>query len=74
MASLAHNQKTARSFLHDLVLAYNKANPEQQNLLADSLLENMCQRDLADIEGPTYLLASFWDHVRHEADQKGIAL
>lgn len=63
MASPTHNRETARAFLDRLVDAYNRADNAQRQMMAETLLENLARADIETMEGPSYLLADFWEHL-----------
>lgn len=65
MASLVHNEATALEFLTDLTRAFTTSSVERKQLLANLLLEEIKQTPIAEIEGPSYMVQGFWDHLQN---------
>lgn len=66
MAHLPHNESTARTFMDTLTALYTRAPEAHKQQIANALLEEIFKREIAHIEGPTYMTVSFWEHLEEK--------
>lgn len=67
MASKTHNEKTALQFAQEFTRVFQTASPQRQQVMASALLEEMMKTPIDQMEGPSYLIAGYWEHLQEQA-------